>query len=177
MKAREDKNGNMISETNIAYEVLDFTAYNVASSVSNSETTESVYVRYQNNDNGMSVTVRFSNHTCNAVLFGDKLDGNTSTRDEILFHLGLKTRTFVQRTYLFIGSRQVGKKDLNKYEESDLTIKEMYALGANADLSVHNGKLAKGSNYLVLDNKVSMVGETGFDAFGNKVKIGNFIYN
>ena len=59
-----------------------------------------------------------------------------------------------KETYLSITSQQVKKVDAYKYEETPLTIQEMYALGADADLSQYKGKLAKGSRYLILGDKV-----------------------
>lgn len=158
MKAIEDRSGNVIGTTNVEHYVYEFPEYKeIRSSVSGSETTESVYVYYTNTDTGKTVTCRFSNHGNNGVKFGMQLDGRGATKDEILFGLGLKKRTFVPNVRLFIGTQQVAKKKMADYEESTLTIREMYALGKDADLSAHVGKLAKGSNYVVFDSAVKEV--------------------
>ena len=94
-----------------------------------------------------------------------------------MYHLGLIERVFVPETYLYIGSRSVGKKDLDTYEVSNLTIQEMYSLGEGADLSEHVGKLALNSNYLIQDNIVRKFNKTKLNAFGFEVQIGKFIYN
>ncbi len=176
---KTDRFGNRIghnSETT-TYRVEDFSNFpQISSKVSKSTTTESVYVRYYNSDNGKSITVRFSDHSNNATLFGDQLDW-TASREEILFHLGLATRTFIPDTHLFIASRQVSKKSLGQYEEAELTINEMYELGAGADLSEYTGKLAKGGNYLIQGTEVKELESTGIDAFGNKRVLGKYVYN
>lgn len=109
-------------------------------------------------------------------MLGDQLDW-TASREEILFHLGLATRTFIPDTRLFIASRQVSKKSLGQYEEAELTINEMYELGAGADLSKYTGKLAKGSNYLIQGTEVKELESAGIDAFGNKRVLGKYTYN
>jgi hypothetical protein len=76
-----------------------------------------------------------------------------------------------------IANRAVAKKDVSQYEESDKTIQELYALGANADISEHKGKLAKGSTYLILGDKVNEEIKMKRDPFGNPVKIGQFTYS
>lgn len=63
-------------------------------------------------------------------------------------------RIFVPNTHLIIGKQSVAKKNLSNYEEAELTIQEMYALGEGADLSKYVGKIAKGSNYLIYSDKV-----------------------
>lgn len=150
-----DKNDNIIGTglCHADYNVIDFSEYkNIQTTVSKSDTSESVYVYYRNTDNNTVAIVRFSNHTCNGVEFGDYLDG--ASKDEVLYRLGMKQRKFIPDTRLFIGFEKVKKADLEKYEEAELTIKEMYALGKDADISACKGKLAKGSNYLIFSDKV-----------------------
>lgn len=77
---------------------------------------------------------------------------------------------------MYIGTRQVAKKDIDKYEQAPLTIKELYELGANADLSKYKGKLAKDSNYLILSDEVKEFKETKRDYLGNEVRIGEYVY-
>ena len=175
---KTDRFGNYIGtgSSTTYYRVEDFSDYpQISASVSKSDTTESVYVRYYNSDNGNAITVRFSDHSNNATLFGDQLDW-TATREEILFHLGLATRTFIPDTRLYIDSRQVGKKTLNQYEEAELTIGEMYELGAGADLSMFTGKVAKSSNYLIQGTQVQEVEVARSNISGQKARQGKFIY-
>jgi hypothetical protein len=142
----------------IAYDMSEFPMVEV--SVSKSETSESVYVYYVNTDTMERVTVRFSNHNNNAVQFGMQLDGNMTTKMDVLYRLGLAKREFVYDQGLSIWNRQVAKLQLANYEEAELTIQEMYALGAGADLSQYTGKLAKGSNLLILGDKVGFFQKT-----------------
>lgn len=150
MNAKTDRNGNLIGNGNyhVDYSVFEIEGVNV--NVNESETTESVYVTYSINDK--SITVRFSEHENNAIKFGDQLNGNFSSINEVKYALGLVTRKFIPDTYLMIESRQVSKKDIAAgiYKQANLTIKEMYDLGANASLAEYKGKLAKDSNYLSL---------------------------
>lgn len=146
---------------NVDYIVYDMTAYpTIEVSVSKSEGSESVYVYYTNTESNQRVTVRFSTHSNNAVMFGDQLDGNLTSIEDVLYRLGLAKREFVYDTGLSIWSRQVAKVQLANYEEAALTIQEMYALGAGADLSEYTGKLAKGSNLLILADKVGVFQKT-----------------
>ncbi len=171
-KAKTDKSGNPIGDGNfhVDYFVEDMTEYpQVKISVSKSDSTESVYVRYFNEDNAESITLRFSMHENNAVKFGYQLNGYTASKNDILYELGLINRKFVPNTYLSITKRQVKKVDLPKYEESNLSIKEMYDLGEGADISMHKGKIAKGSNYLIQGDTVEkIIADTGrFEYFVN----------
>jgi hypothetical protein len=179
MKTTTDNRGNEIGNGSyhVDYTVLDFQDYpGINASVSMSETTESVYVTYSYNGN--SVVVRFSDHCNNATLFGDQLNGFFATKNEILYRLGLITRTFVQGTRLFINSRMVKKSEIGTlYQVSDLTIQEMYRLGAGADLTSHTGKIAKDSNYIILGEKVETQLETRLDCFGNCVPAGKYVYS
>lgn len=176
---KTDRLGNGIGDGtyHVEYDVVNFENESIVSSVSKSETTETVYVTYRNIENGKSITVRFSMHENNAVRFGDQLNGSFATNNEIMYHLGLKTRTFVPITRKTIWTQQVAKKRLAEYSETNLSISEMYELKAGADISMHTGKLAKGSNYLILGSTVEEIEETKMDAFGNSVRIGKYIYN
>jgi hypothetical protein len=179
MKALKDRKDNVIGDGtyHVEYHVVDLADYpQVDYRVDKSDTSESVYVKYSNAENGKSITARFSWHENNAVRFGDQLNGNIASKDEILFHLGLKTREFIPNTYLMIAKRMVKKSAMKYYEEADLTIQEMYALGAGADISAHTGKLAKGSNWLIEGTEITEHEETRTDHFGNKVRIGKYIY-
>lgn len=175
-----DRLGNEIikGDYNVSYNVFDFPQYpQVYSSVSKSETTESVYVTYSNAENDTKITVRFSNHINNAVEFGDQLNGNFATANEVLCHLGLKRRTFVPRTKLYIKASQVKKTLLSNYEEADLTISEMYNLGKDADISKYIGKRTKGGNWIILGDKVEEMIETRQNRLGQSVQIGDYIYH
>lgn len=175
-----DKSGNVIGEGgwNVQYSVMEFEDYpQVTSSVSESKTSESVYVTYTNKDNNRFITVRFSNHENNAVRFGDQLDGFRVTKNEVLAHLGLKKRVFIpKKKFLYIATRQVKKKEVQNYEEADKTMRELYALGVNADISSYMGKIAQGSTYLILGEKVEEHQESRLDALGQLVPIGNWEY-
>ena len=177
--AKTDRSGNPIGEGgwNKEPNIYDFSVYpQVSHTVSKSETSESTYVKYVNNDNDKSITVRFSDHENNAVKFGDQLNGYWAFPNEILAHLGLKNRVFVPDTYLYIPNRKVGKKTIANYEVADKTISEMYALGKDGDLSQYVGKIAKDSNYLIFGEKVEEVEKTKLNCFGNSVAIGSYNY-
>ena len=179
MKALTDRNDNLIGDGtyHVEHHIIDLENYpQVSYTVSRSNTSETVYVKYFNSENGKEITVRFSWHENNAVKFGDQLNGYTASSDEILYRLGLKTRTFIPNTFLAIAKRMVKKVEMKNYEEADLTIQEMYALGAGADISDHTGKLAKGSNWLIEGTEIVEHEETRTDHFGNKVRIGKYIY-
>ena len=173
--ALTDRHGNFIGDGcfHVGFHVEQIEG--VTSSVSKSSTTESVYVTYRCGDR--SITCRFSNHQNNAVKFGDQLNGKLASRDEIMYHLGMKSRTFVPNTYLSIWTRQVAKKQLHTFEEADLTMDDLYAMGEGADISAFTGKLAKGSNLLILGSKVDLCVETRVNALGQSVQIGKYIYN
>lgn len=178
MTTKFDREGNIIGDGTFHadYAVLDLSSYGVLSEVSKSDNSESVYIIYSCASTRKAITVRFSNHNNNAVKFGDQLNGYITTADEILYRLGLKKAVFVPDTYLYIPSQMVAKKNLRNYEEADLTIQEMYALGRDADISMYKGKIAKGGNYLILGDTVKEYERKGRDAFGREVVIGNYIY-
>ncbi len=177
--AKTDKTGNLIGDGswNIDPTVYNFCNYpQISNTISESESTETTYVRYFNNENGKSITVRFSWHENNATKFGDQLNGFATSENEVLFHLGLKNRFFVPYTYLSIWTRMVSKKEIDKYEMINLTIKELYALGKNSDLSAFTGKLAKDSNFLILGDKVTEQVSTKTNILGGGVQLGKYIY-
>jgi len=181
MTSKTDSKGNNIGDGSYhaQFQVEKFEKYpQIESSVSRSESTESVYVTYKNTENDKRITVRFSNHENNAVKFGDQLNGYTASNNEILYHLGLKKRTFIPKTKLYIWTQQVSKKKLEagEYEIADKTIQELYDFGKNADLSKYKGKVAKDSNYLILDNKVNEIEEQRQGPFGDPVTIGHYEY-
>lgn len=176
---RTDRNGNYIGNGSFSakHEVFDFTRYpQVETSVSFSETTESVYVTYYNNENNNRITCRFAHHENNAVKFGDQLDGYLATELEVLYRLGLATRVFEPETYLDISKCQVKKVEIPNYEMADLKISEIYALGAGADISQYTGKIAKDSNWLILGTEIKELVRRHINAFGIPVRIGRYIY-
>lgn len=176
---KTDREGNLIGNADFhsSYDVENFNDYpTVFSSVNKSNSSESVYVTYTNSDNLKSIVVRFSNHNNNAVRFGDQLNGKTVTRNEILANLGLVKRVFVPETRLSIDWNYVKKTQVKLYEESNLTIKEMYDLGEGADLSEHKGKIAKGSNILIQGNKVEKLEVKKNNMFGEMVTVGSYVY-
>ena len=177
---RTDKTGNYIGDGrfHVNHEVFDFPKYpQIETSVSFSDTTESVYVTYYNNEN--RITCRFSHHQNknNAVKFGDQLDGYLATELEVLYRLGLATREFIPSTYLSIKYHQIKKVLVQKYEMADKTIHELYQLGEGADLSEYTGKVAKDSNYLITGNTITLETRTRTNIFGNTVKVGEYVYS
>ena len=177
---RTDRSGNPIGDGSYHhnYDIRNFgNKYpEIKHTVNLSQSTESVYVTYSSPKTHKSVTLRFSDHENNAVKFGDQLHGILASDDEVLYKLGYKKRTFIPKKRLFIGTQQIAKKKLKDYEEADKTIQELYALGAGADLSKYKGKRAKGSNYLILDDKVGEYIETRRNFLGNEVQIGDYVY-
>lgn len=178
---KQDRNGNYIGDgkyhTN--YNIFDFTEYpNIYIDISKSDTTESVYVTYINNDNDKKITVRFSEHENNAVKFGDQLDGLFATKDEVLYHLGLKSRIFIPLKKKFISTRKVSHKDIsnNIYKEADKTIQELYNMEVGTDISQYKNKLARNSNYLILADKIEELEITGRDFLGRDTVKGDYIY-
>ena len=175
-QVKEDRAGNTIGNGSyhVKHDVMEL-GHGIVTMVEMSQTTESVYVHYTHIENGTRATVRFSNHENNAVKFGDQLD-QFATGNEILFKLGLIKRTFVPNVRLMINSRQVKKIEMETYQVADLTIQEMYALGAGANLSAFTGKLAKDSNLLIIGEEVISFEETKLNCFGQNVLIGKYIY-
>lgn len=160
MTTKKDRYDNVISNgtTHAIYNVYDFAAdgYDfIESSVSFSNTSESVYVKYRNTRNLESVTIRFSWHISNDVEFGEVLT-DTDT-NEILYRLGVKGKRAINNTRPSIMTQFLKKKDVAQYEEAPLTIQEMYALGIGADLSSYKGKVAKGSRHLIQGEKVEEI--------------------
>ena len=179
-KIRLDRSGNEIGSGNWhkAYKVFDFDDYPyISHRVDKSNSTESVYVTYSNNENGKSIKVRFSSHENNATKFGDELDGDFATKLQVLYHLGLAKRTFIPNTYLSIQKRKIAKKELGKYEVADKTIQELFALGEGADISEFKGKIAKNSNYLLLGDLVTREKEEVIDSLGREVILGKYEYD
>lgn len=175
-----DRFGNTIikGNYNVPYQVFDFSDYpQVFNSVSKSETTESVYITYSNSENNNRISVRFSTHINNAVEFGDQLDGDFATAYEILYHLGLKKRTFVPKKRLYIRANCIKRKLLNDYDEAELTMTEMYALGVGADITKFIGKRTKGGSWLILGEKVEELIETRKNRLGQLLQVGEYIYH
>jgi hypothetical protein len=169
-----DRNDNPIGDGkyHVNYYVEDFSDYpQIETNVSFSDTTESVYVNYYNNSNGESITTRFSNHENNAVKFGYQLNGYLTSKLEILYKLGLAERIFIKNPPTkTIHKKQVKIKDVPNYEQSSLTIQQMYDLDFDSDLSKHKGKIAKGSNWLILGDKVeSLDSEYGHYEYKEKL--------
>lgn len=176
---REDQYGSSIGNgtSHVQYHAINTAAFpQVNVTVNTSGTTESVYVTYTNNDNAMSTTVRFSNHMSNAVMFGDQLDGALATDLQILFRIGLASRTFAPSTSVVIETKQIKKAIMSQYEECALTMQELYALGEGADISAHTGKLAKGSNRIIVSTTVVRINNTMINRLGEEVQLGTYTY-
>lgn len=166
--AKTDRFGFQIGDAShhSRYEVREFPNHpEVVSSVSKSWNSESVYVKYFNTKNARSITVRFSNHMNNAVLFGNQLTP-AATNEEILYELGILGRKPIIEESPRIVQQQIAKKDLDKYEEAELSLQEMYKLGIGADISKYKGKLAKNSNLLIESDTIkSKFNIVGFEYF------------
>lgn len=155
--ARTDRAGNIIGDGDwhISPTIIDFSEFpNISTSVSESASTESVYVTYTNNDNGKKITVRFSFHENNAVKFGDQLNGFLASKAEVLYHLGLRTRKFIPRKELSIARNTVGKK-VGNYERSDFTLAQLFARGEGASLEDVKGKLLKDRDEVIVGGRVN----------------------
>ncbi len=169
-----DRDGNPIGDgswhKNYKVDEVALSYPNISYKVDKSASTESVYVTYTNNDpkypeNGKpKVTVRYSIHDSNAVKFGDQLRGEAVERNngELLYRLGLKEREWVPAPS--VPTRTVSKKDLenNTYEESELTERDIMLLPVGADIAEHKGKLIKGTNELILVDKVLANNNRGY---------------
>ena len=168
MKARTDKHDNPIGDGafHCTYDVIDLASYGIRSVVSFSDTTESVYVSYINDNNGKRITARFSHHINNAVKFGDQLNGFLATENEILFHLGLMKRTFKPDIILQLGRNTVKAKKIHEYKSCGLTLSELFQLGAGADVSMYTGMLIEGTNEVITSSKINSY----------EGKFGSFIY-
>jgi hypothetical protein len=174
---KTDRNGNLIGDGSFHtdFKVLEFSNPGISSTVSKSETTESVYVTYKYEDR--SITCRFSIHENNAVKFGDQLDGYFASEKEILFHLGLAQRVFVPQTYLSHGLSSIKMSTVLNYEVADITRQELFKLPEGADISQYTGKVLKGTNNIVNSKIVERFERKRTNAFGQEVTIGNYIYN
>ena len=180
-KVRTDKEGNYMGDGAFHNQghIEDMSMYaDVEVRLDKINTSESVYVVYTRavGSEIKSIKVRFSNHNNNGVRLGMELDGNLASREEILYHLDYATREFIPQTQLMIASRQVKKVLIPTFEECDKTMRELYAMGKDADLSAYVGKLAKGSNYLIQGTKVEEHFVKRLDAFGNEVFVGHYNY-
>ncbi|MDR0509541.1 MAG: hypothetical protein LBH06_00425 [Rikenellaceae bacterium] len=155
--ALTDRSGNYIGDGSWHYEpkVFDFPEYpQISVSVSYSNTTESSYVRYNNTNNGRSITVRFSGHGNNATKFGDQLNGDLTGRDEVLYRLGLKGKNVERVPFPLVPTRMVKKKEVGNYGTTDKTLDEIAAPGIGADISEYNGKVIKGTSLLITGDRV-----------------------
>ena len=108
--------------------------------------------------------------------FGDQLNGYAATEIEVLHRLGLATRVFVPETYLDIYKCQVKKVEISNYEMAELSISEIYALGAGADISQYTCKIAKDSNWLILGTEIKELVRRRINTFGDPMEVGRYIY-
>lgn len=157
MKERFDENGMMIGDgnTHCTFNIEDFTGYPIKATVSESLSTESVYVTYLNTETLALAKVRFSSHICNDVKFGAVVDGRSSdARNEILYRLGFLNRRTVYKKFNWISRQSVAKKKLHLYEECDKTFEELRSLPTGTDISEYKGKLLKGTAEVITCDKV-----------------------
>lgn len=157
MNAIKDKHDNPIGDGSFhcSYNVIDLSSYGIRSVLDFSETTESVYVSYINDNNGKRITARFSNHINNAVKFGSQINGFIASENEILFHLGLKKRIFKPALILQIGRDMVKAKKIHEYKSCGLNLSQLLKLGAGADLSMYKGMLIEGTNEIITSNRIN----------------------
>ena len=91
MATRYDINDNAIGNGtwHVPYEIFDFGTLPISARVEEAITSETVYVTYTRDDTREYVKVRFSDHTCNGVRFGDFIDGRWhDARELVLVKLG-----------------------------------------------------------------------------------------
>ena len=164
---RFDKEGNPIGDGKYThdYSIYTFVDYpQIVSSVSKSDTTESVYVTYFNKENNKQVTVRFSDHNDNGIRFGIYLPGGCNPK-EILAKLGLVR--VVDKPWGKIPKTTVPKKVRKELIASGFEIgvppvpTERWGFYRNEDIGTYTGlkgKYTPGaiemflSDYIVADN-------------------------
>lgn len=164
MKERYDENGHLIGDGSWhhPYHIEEFPGLNLRITVQKSATTESVYVFYMNRETLEYAKVRFSSHISNDLKYGAVIDGKSpDARNEILFRIGLMTKTFIPRFVNHIHTQYVAKKKLHLYEEADKTIAELTALPAGTDISEYRGKIAKGTTLMITSDKILSVQRGG----------------
>ena len=164
----------MSEDFNIDFSIENFDNKNITHTVVKSNTTESVYVTYHYNEK--EAKVRFSNHSSNALKFGDVLNGFTVTQNEILCELGLMNRVFIPEVRLSVPYIQIKKTKMGNYKECNLSIKEIYALGAGANITEFKGMLCKGSNHLIQGDEIEQHEVIKTNHFGQDVRVGNYKY-
>jgi hypothetical protein len=144
MKAREDKHGNPIGDgsRHVGYDVYDFSERgDIKVSVSESVTSESVYVYYRFGDR--VATVRYSDHICGGVIDGAYILGGTPyTGKEILAALGFIRKVWRPNAYVEVG-QTVKKSRRGEYAMCPLTRAELRAKGVGADIGEYTGMLVE----------------------------------
>ena len=146
----------------------------VTSYVTKSNTSESVYVTYCKDDK--RVVVRFSNHTCNSLEWGNVLDGNFATVNEIKFRLEMISRKAILVEKTIIGTQKCKKVDMDKYEELEYTIQDLYKMPIDTDFTPFIGKRCKNSQYVVISG-IEKYNPFRVDNLGNKhYEVEKFIY-
>lgn len=91
MAQKYDINGMAIGDGtyHVHYDIIDFGDLPISYRVEEAISSESVYVTYIRDDNHEYAKVRFSNHTCNDIRFGEVIDGRWSdARNLVLVKLG-----------------------------------------------------------------------------------------
>lgn len=168
-KERVDENGTAIGYGDIHanYVVENMEGLPVRVKVTESSNTESVYVKYYRTD-GKSlpilddnyagcVTVRFSQHMCNGVKFGNYILGDlrNGNRNEVLYRLGFISKERVEVKAPFVFTRNIKKSAAAECEVCPLTMGDLTALPVGTDISKYNGMPLPGTeNIIIASDKV-----------------------
>ncbi len=164
MRTKEDENGNAIGDgtEHMPYDIENFGGYGIRHIVEEAATSESVYVTYIDTQSGKSAKVRFSGHISNDVKEGLVIDGRgLNVRDEILYRLGHKSKEWCPFIVAYVCKEAVGKKRIANFEVGPMTLDEILALPVGTDINECKGKIAKGSNWLIKNDKVIAVERGG----------------
>lgn len=156
MKTKRDINDFQIGDGtwHEDYHVFAFPEYpSIKASVSESMSTESVYVTYTDESTLKSITMRFSGHANNAVRFGFQLSSD-EPKEAVLSAIGYMKRVFVNDVVAKVPSRKLKSYEMADVEEADMTEEDIISLGVGADISHLVGKRIKGTNRVVKGDKV-----------------------
>lgn len=159
MKANEQIIGSGEIHTN--YIIEDMAGLPVEISVSESYTTESVYVKYRRTDgkalplecdNLGTVTVRFSNHDCNGTVFGDYVLGDLrkGNRNEVLYRLGFITMEKEPVYCKCIPTAVVRKSKISSLPVAPVTLAELKEMPEGTDLSAMQGMYLKDTTNTII---------------------------
>ena len=162
MKERYDINGMQIGDGSWhnPHTIFDFGELPVTAHVEKSVATESVYVTYTRTDiSDIKAKVRFSNHTCNDIRYGEVIDGNLSeAREHVLVKLGfmrvVKTPRFAK--HIAFNSVALKKIKTGAVELLPISIDELYdKVNVGESLEDYFGKaVMKNGQPVVITSKI-----------------------